>query len=77
MGGYIRCTFLRVSSVHFVGPASRWAMSDGMRDTSARRHRHSYLNQHNSGDEWLTGLEGDAMRSIYGSYYGRISALNV
>lgn len=39
--------------------------------------RHSYLNQHNSGDEWLTGFGGDAMRSIYGSYYGRISALNV
>lgn len=39
--------------------------------------QHSYLNQHNSGDEWLTGFAGDAMRSIYGSYYGRISALNV
>ena len=28
--------------------------------------RHSYLNQHNSGDEWLTGFAGDATRSIYG-----------
>jgi hypothetical protein len=44
-----------------------------------RAGRHSYLNQHNSGDEWLTGNGAgrDAMRSIYGSYYGRISALNV
>lgn len=50
----IRCTFCNVDSPHLVGPASRWAMLDGMRNTSGA-NRHSYLNQHNSSDEWLTG----------------------
>jgi len=53
----IRCTFCNVDSPHLVGPASRWAMLDGMRNTSGA-NRHSYLNQHNSGDEWLTGFGG-------------------
>lgn len=33
-------------------------MLDGMRNTS-EAVRHSYLNQHNSGDEWLTGFGGE------------------
>lgn len=71
----IRCTFLWVFSV------VRWASFQmgnvGRNAEYIQADRHSYLNQHNSGDEWLTGFAGDAMRSIYGSYYGRISALNV
>lgn len=56
----IRCTFSTLSGgrLYSVGLASRWAMLDGMRNTS-EAVRHSYLNQHNSGDEWLTGFEGE------------------
>lgn len=56
----IRCTFSALSrvSLYSVGLASRWAMLDGMRNTS-EAVRHSYLNQHNSGDEWLTGFGGE------------------
>lgn len=58
------CSFLRVLG------AVRWAgfqMGNVGRNAEyIEAGRHSYLNQHNSGDEWLTGFAGDAMRSIYG-----------